>query len=798
MEKFFLNGTWNLRGGSYLVDGQIPGSLYSFLLNAGLMKNLHYRTNVLDAVKIANNEYVFYRNFDYKKNSEKVILVCEGIDTLCTLYLNGKEVGKTENMHRVYEFNVEDFLIDGTNEIKAVFLPLETYLQEEIDKQYIFGGGHSLNGMMFVRKAHSMLGWDWGPRLPDLGIWRDIYLINGDLPRILEFSILQTHADEKVFLTPKASSDKECDIEIVLTAPNGTRTYLKNGVKNQISDPQLWWPNGYGDHPLYTVTARLISNGKVIDEKSKRIGLRTLILRREKDEFGETFCHEINGVRIFAMGADYIPEDNVLQKITSERTRELLNACIFANHNTIRVWGGGFYPDEFFFDACDELGIVVFLDLMFACTLYPFGEEFSKNAIEEIRQNILRIKHHACIGLISGNNEIEEIFIYDSGRGVDEYKQGYIDFFEKEVKELITEIAPEIAYVPSSPSTHGGGIDPQNENAGDNHYWKSGSFHKIRDRYFRYLSEFGFQSFPCMKTIDSFCEEKDKNLFSRVMENHQRKAGENARMVMHIGEEYKYAESFESFLYLSQIYQSDYVKCAVEHLRRNRGRCMGALYWQLNDIWPCPSWSSIDYFGRFKALHYASKRFFAPVMISCRETGEFDSRKTVIDLLSIGYKTKAQLSVCNETLDALAGTVRWELLNAKSDVIENGEKAVIVSPLSAFTLDEIEFKDIDVDDCVFWYEFIVDGEVVSSGSSLFTKPKFFNFKDPSLIFERNGDEITVTSSCYARYVEIYSPDSDFILSDNFFDMKKGKKTIKIISGNPKSLTLRSVYDIAKN
>ena len=795
MEKFLLNGTWNMTGAGYNVDGEIPGSLYSFLLNAGLMENPLYRTNCLDAVKIANNEYTFTKTFSYEKGDNNVELVCEGVDTLCTIYLNGKEVGKTENMHREYRFDVTPYLVNGSNEIKAVFLALEDYIGAKFKENYIFGGSHCVLGMMYVRKAHCMLGWDWGPRLPDLGIWKDIYLVNSDLARVEKMEILQEHTNGKVFVIPSVAATKDCEISISITSPSGETFAMKNGEKNEVSCPELWWPNGYGKQPLYTVTAKIICGGKVIDEKSKRIGLRSMVLRREKDEYGETFCHEVNGVRIFAMGSDYIPEDNILTNITPERTRKLLEDCVFANHNTIRVWGGGYYPHEFFFDACDELGIIVFMDLMFACTLYPFGEEFSSNALEEIRQNVLRIKHHACIGLFSGNNEIEELFIYDSGKGIDEYRDGYFEFFEGEVKSLMDEIAPEVLYVPSSPSTYGGCVDPQNENAGDNHFWKTGSLAKLREHYFRYLSEYGFQSFPCMKTIDTFCEEEDKNLLSRVMENHQRKAHENARLLMLIGDEYKYATDFEILLYATQIYQADYVRTAAEHLRRNRGRCMGSLYWQLNDIWPCPSWSSIDYYGRYKALHYASKRFYAPVMISCKETGEFSTRKSVIDVLNITYETKAELTVANETLSDVSGLVKWQLVSASGEVLRSGEESLTVPALSSKAIKEIDFNHTDVSENYLWFEFVVDGKVVTYGSSLFTRPKFFNFKNPELKYEINGDEITVKANAYARAVEIYSPDSDFILEDNFFDMNKGERKIKVVKGEPKTIVLRSTYDI---
>lgn len=523
-------------------------------------------------------------------------------------------------------------------------------------------------------------------------------------------------------------------------------------------------------------------------------------LIRERDKFGESFCHEVNGVRFFAMGSDYIPEDNILSRITPERTEKLLLECKNANFNAIRVWGGGHYPNDDFFESCYRLGIVVFLDLMVAYAILPDNPDLISEFAKEIRENLSRVRHHACMAIISGNNECEEI-IYDkitSNTSIEKWKvTKYLEVYEDMIPDIIAEICPGIPHVPSSPSSAGHFIDTKNENIGDCHYWsvwhENLPFTEYRNHYFRYLSEFGFQSFPDEKTVNSFTLPSDRNVFSRVMEMRQWNNAANGKIVSYLSQTYRYPNNLSSFIYASQLLQAEAMRYAVEHLRRNRGRCMGTLYWQLNDIWPGVSWASIDYYGRFKALHYAAKRFYEPVMISCRETGETTTRPYVIlEPDWVDYETKAQLSVNNDTLEAVNGTVSWRLCRNDGSIILSGEKDVTVPPLSVLTLDELDFNKTDVKNNYFWYEFSGSN---SKGSVIFTVPKHFEFDDPCLMVKRDGDNIRVTAKNYAQKVNNYSEDEDFILSDNFFDMEAGERIVKILEGDPKNLAVRSVYDI---
>ncbi len=796
MDKIILNGIWELEGGKYRTQGEIPGSVYSILLKNGMMDDPFYRDNESKALEIMDNDYTFSRKFTFNCEFKKAILVCEGIDTLCDLYINGKKVATTDNMHRTYKFDVSEYLNEGENEIKA-FFPCFDKVIKECDKDIDLPTmAQPLKGFMHIRKAHCMSGWDWGPRLPDAGIWRDIYVMSADAPCIEDVKILQKHDNGKVALNIEVATSLECDLDIKVISPSGEEIKVENCKEIEIKNAELWWPNGYGKQNLYKVEVKAIKDGIVTDTNEKKIGLRTLSLCREKDEWGESFCHEINGVKIFAMGADYIPEDNILSRINKERTKTLLKDCIFANHNAIRVWGGGYYPDDYFFELCDELGLIVFLDCMFACVAYPFGEKFTENVSAEIYDNFKRIRHHACIGVISGNNEIEEIGYWWKD---EKLKEGYIELFEKTIPNILNEVCPEIPYVPSSPSSFGSFKDPDNENYGDSHYWMvwhgNLPFSEYRNHYFRYLSEFGFQSFPTMKTIEEFTLPEDRNPFSRVMELHQRNAAANGKILNYLSQTYLYPMSFETVIYASQLLQAEAMKYGVEHLRRNRGRCMGTLYWQLNDIWPVASWASIDSNGRYKALHYESRRFYEPIHISCEETGEYSVRNDITDERTIGYETKAKLFVNNDTLSDVNGIVEWKLCSADGKELQSGKEELSVKALSVANLEEIDFKTADVKTSYLWYAFKVDGEIVSSGTVLFTKPKHFNFVNPKLKVKIKGNEITVKSNAYARYVEVYDETGDIKLSDNFFDMNKGERKVKVLSGNPKGLKVRSVFDI---
>ena len=798
MQKISLNGIWNMSGGGYACSGTIPGSVCSFLLDAGLMEDPYYRENELQTLALLENPFTFSRTFSFHPDGSKVLLRCEGLDTICTISINGKEVASTWNMHRTFEFDVTDRLLDGENTITVHFDPAAPYVREMDQIRHLHSPPDAIDGFTYLRKAHCMFGWDWGPRIPDAGIWRNICLIIMDTPRITDCKVSQHHENGHAYLRVDVETSASCCLEAVLSAPNGTQSAVLCGEEFEVLDPQLWWPNGLGDQPLYHICISAKQEGVVVDTVTKTVGLRTLKLVREKDRYGESFYHEVNGVAFFAMGADYIPEDCILSRVTPERTRWLLQQCKDSHFNAIRVWGGGHYPDDAFFDLCDEFGLVVFLDLMVACGYLPDCENMRQDITAEVRDNLLRIRHHACIGVLCGNNEVEQ-FVFETPMEPD-IEANYLTLFEDVFPNLVKELCPALPYIPSSPTTCGHFVDPHNENYGDNHYWKvwheNEPYYAYRKHFFRYLSEFGFQSFPCEKTVNSFTLPEDRNVFSRIMERHQRNGNANGKILSYLSQTFLYPHDFGTLLYASQLLQATAIQYGVEHLRRNRGRCMGTLYWQLNDIWPVASWASIDYYGRYKALQYVARRFYAPVMISCDEVGETTTRANVNMQAHLhDYATTAALAVSNESRQEVKGVIHWALCDASSNVLCSGSQDVTVPALSSITFDRMDFHKTDVENNHLFYWLDVDGQTVSQGSVLFTAPKHYRFRNPQLSWELNGDTITVHASAYAKFVEIDSPDSDFILSDNYFDMEKGSYTVKILSGSPKTIRLRSVYDI---
>ena len=788
-----------MTGNGYDVTGQIPGSVYSFLyLDNGLLPDPYYRANEQLYTELSKGEYVFERTFDCACKGSAVFLVFEGLDTLCTVYLNGEKLGETYNMHLQYTFDVSGKLKAAGNVLQVVCHSATEWMKQKNAEAKLFGATDCMAGYPYVRKAHSSMGWDWGPRLPDAGIWRPVYLLEKDSAALSEVNVVQRHEKGEAYLTVHAKADGG-EVDISLLSPDGVCVSLPEGVETKIENPQLWWPNGLGKQPLYKVSVCLKEGGMVVDTQVKTIGLRDLKLVRKTDEFGESFYHEVNGVGVFAMGADYIPEDNLFRRINPQRTRTLLTHCKDCHFNAIRVWGGGYYPDDWFFELCDELGLLVFFDCMFACSVYDPDEKTMQSIEEEVRQNVARIRHHACLALVCGNNEIEWHFheyIAISGREDRERLQSvYLHLFEDLLPKILHEVAPWLPYIPSSPTSGGGFDNPNGEAKGDCHDWEA-DFLLIRGKFYRYVSEFGFQSFPCEKTVNTFTCEEDRNPFSFVMERHQRSFGGNELILTHLSRLYRYPNGFSAFLYATQLLQAEAVRYRVEHFRRHRGRCMGTLYWQLNDIWPVVSWASIDACGRYKALQYAAKRFYSPVLLSCEEVGRLQTQRFVNSEEGIVSKeVSMRLCVTNDTLQPVHGTVKWEICAADSTILSSGEEPVEVCPLSVAWLDKREFPELDVSTCHVTYRLLVDGEAVSQGSTLFTPPKHYNFLPPTLIGEVCGDEVIVCSDAYAKQVEIEGVDGDLILEDNYFDMEKGERRVRILSGTATAVRLRSVYDV---
>lgn len=806
MIKLSLDGAWDLKitgnapfGGETLA-AKIPGSVYSALLECNKMEDPYWRDNELKALEIMDNDFVFTKSFDLDMSGcDRILLSCEGLDTICALELNGRKIGQADNMHRIWEFDITEAVHPVGNELKLVFTSPTRYIADCDRRLFTDGSTDAMRGFPQIRKAHCMFGWDWGPRLPDVGVWRPISVIGIESGRLENVYVRQNHHDGIVELDFDTEVSGAGQVGISIEAPDGT-IFRYDGMPLVIEKPELWWPNGYGAQPLYTVRAILTDGSRELDSWERRIGLRTMTMDRSSDEWGEAFAHEVNGVKIFAMGADYIPEDNILSRVTPERTRKLLTECVAANFNAVRIWGGGYYPEDYFYDICDELGLLVWQDCMFACAVYELTPEFEENIRAEIADNTRRLRHHASLSLWCGNNELEWQHGFNAYRMTPKQKADYIRIFEYIIPQVIGQLDPQRFYWPSSPSSGGGFDDANDSNRGDTHYWDVWHglkpFSAYRDFHFRYASEFGFQSFPCLDTVKSFTQEGDRNIFSRVMEMHQRNSGANGKILYYLSSMYLYPYTFEHMLYASQLLQAEAIRYGVEHWRRNRGRCMGAIYWQLNDIWPVASWASIDYFGRWKALHYFAKRFFAPVMLSCLETGEMTKRPSCVAQPQ-PIRKSARLSVANETLQPVSGVARWALRDPLSGILQSGEYRVTVDALSSLWLDEMDFSSCDELSNYLSYEFVQDNKPVSSGTSLFCMPKHFNFQNPGLTVTRDGNTLSITASAYAKSVELYADGEDFVVSDNFFDMNAGTVTVSIVEGDPQNIKIRSVFDIGR-
>ena len=807
MQKLSLCGAWvlDIPGSAFpRVPAQVPGSVYHDLLTAGEIPDPFYRDNENEALKLMDNDFVYSRSFTVPASlleNDAVVLHCDGLDTLATVTVNGCLVGTAKNMHRTYEFDVKSVLRAGENEISVKFDSPTRFIKEAYALSRADGSSDAMVGFPLIRKAHCMFGWDWGPRLPDAGIWRDISILGVKTARIRDVHVLQFHEEGKVTLevnTHITELTGSADVKVSVTAPDGT-VFTAEGEKAvmEIEDPALWWPNGLGDQPLYTVTVEL---GDGLDSWSRRIGLRTLTVTRKKDQWGESFSHCVNGVDVFAMGADYIPEDNLLPRVNPERTRRLLEDAKAANMNCVRVWGGGYYPDDFFYDICDELGLLVWQDFMFACAVYNLTEDFEENIKAEFVDNIRRLRHHASLALWCGNNEMEQFVAQGEWVSSMAQKADYIKMYEYIIPKILKVEDPQTFYWPASPSSGGSFDEPQDPNRGDVHYWDVWHglkpFTDYRNYLFRYVSEFGFQSFPCMQTIEAFTAPEDRNVFSYVMEKHQRNASANGRIVSYLSQMYLYPRELTDLVYASQLLQAQAMQYGVEHWRRNRNdsRCMGAVVWQLNDCWPVASWASIDYYGRWKALHYYEKRFFAPVLISCHEEGIL-SQNTNVNAEPFDLKKTARLNVSNETLKPFTGKASWALRRPDASVIDSGSFEVNCPAMSAVWLPQQDFSDKATYDCYYSYA-LEDGQgnVVGEGTVLFCAPKHFHFADPQLEARIEGDEIVVTAKAYARSVELMA-GPDTLLSDNYFDMNAGTRRVKILRGNADSVKARSVYNI---
>ncbi len=809
--KQSLNGKWRLYNSSYDIKADVPGSLYTALLKEGLIDNPYYRENEYKSTAICDDdctyEYTFSLNNDIA-GSDKKLLKFYGIDTISTIYLNGSYIGSTNNMHREYSFDITDYVMNENNLLMVKIQSPNRYIKEKNEKTPLWGVSSTMAGYPHIRKAHYMFGWDWGPKLPDMGIWRNVEIIGVTGGIIDGVFVRQDHSKVKdhivsinIDITLSNTDERPLSVAAKITTPDGSEILMRSDssakkltLSCSVKDAQLWYPRGYGEQPLYGLSVELADSltGDICDEYCANIGLRTVTVSRENDSKGEEFAFVVNGIKIFAMGANYIPENQLIPKCSISKTERLLKQCCIANFNMIRVWGGGYYPDDWFYDACDRMGLLVWQDFMFACSVYKADVEFCETVKHELIDNVKRLRNHPSLAMWCGNNEIESMWQYWGIDSDPEYKKDYLRLFEVLIPKVLDFYDPVTFYWPSSPSSGGGFNDSGANNKGDSHYWDVWHGLKPFTEYykyqFRFCSEYGFESIPSIKTVLTFAEEQDLNLMGPVMEAHQKCEAGSEKIMYYLAQMSHYPYDFKGLIYATQMVQADAVRLNVENMRRNRGICMGSLYWQVNDSNPVISWSSIDYYHRWKALHYCAKRFYAPVLISA-DTSDLN---------------KIRLNVSSERQTTLVAAVKWRSRLNTGEIIAQGYADAIISPLSADYVATLTPAETGITEqlrahAYIEYSLIEKGMRLSGGTCMLVQPKAFRFVDPRLSFEitdmGNRFQICVCSDAFAKGVCLDLIQGDCLFSDNWFDLHGSSVNVYVSKANlPEGITAEEFAD----
>lgn len=799
------NWTFNQVGKNEWLPATVPGTVHTDLLANKKIEDPFYRLNELDQQWIDKVDWEYKTIFTVDKSflkRDKVVLDFEGLDTYADVFVNQEKVLSADNMFRQWQVDVKNLLKEGDNELHIVFRsPIIEGLKKYDANGFVYPGAENDQAergkveenkrvSIYTRKAGYHYGWDWGPRLVTSGIWKPVYLKAWDEATIENLQIVQHEvSDEKATFTAvfevdaikkanaviaiKNNEEKLASREVNLTA--GVKKY---SVDFEIAKPQLWWTNGLGEAHLYNLTGVLATIDRSVSQKT-RIGIRTLELVREKDEHGTSFYFKLNGHPVFMKGANYIPNDMFLPRVTEENYRTVIETAKNSNNNMLRVWGGGIYENDIFYDLCDENGILVWQDFMFACAMFPNNPEFLDNVKQEAIDNVKRLRNHPSIALWCGNNEILTAWnnwgwkktAREQGENVpDKVWQAYVDIFHKTLPDVVNEYDPSRSYWGSSPSS---GLGKQADLLnGDEHYWGvwwgKEPFETYATHVARFMSEYGFQSFPEMATVRKYAEPEDYDIYSEVMKSHQRSSIGNGTIEYYMLKEYKKPKDFESFLYVNHVLQANGIKFALEGHRRAMPFCMGSLYWQINDVWPVASWSSTDYYQNWKALQYYVKKGFSPVLVSPYEEG-----------------IKLKVAIVNDQLEPIQAELRLKMVDFDGQVIWEEAHLVDIPANSSdnyFNVNKNEWRykyRRKIKNLVFVAELIENGQLISKNNYYFLPFKNLNISAPQLEYSiakaDNGFNIVLKTDKLAKNLYLQIGDEEGFFSDNYFDLLPNEK-----------------------
>jgi beta-mannosidase len=769
---------------------RVPGCVHTDLLANGLIADPFYRDNESKLQWIGQTEWEYRTTFDVPASLLKrrhLELVFEGLDTYANVFLNERPLFDANNMFRTWRVDARQALKTGANTLRIRFRsPINEVLprMKELGYELPAVNDQGEKTSPHTRKAPYQYGWDWGPRFVTSGIWKPVTLEAWDDARLGDLHITQNQVGKDAAqLTAEVEviSSGALDAVLVVDDPADRNVNARQPVKLSegtnrfalklsIPNPSLWWPAGMGPQTLYTLRARLLVGGKPLDEATTRTGLRTLELRQQPDQDGKSFTFVINGVPVFARGANWVPADSFPTRVTRERYRRLLESARDANMNMLRVWGGGFYESDDFYELCDELGLMVWQDFMFACSMYPGDRAFLDSVRAEAEDNVRRLRNHPSIVIWVGNNEVETAWQHWGWKQNlpaklwDDYKK----IFHGVLPEVIAALDPTRPYWPSSPSSNLE-EDSDSQRMGDVHYWEvwhaAKPFTEYERQHPRFMSEYGFQSFPQIETVNAYTTASDHDIGSPVMLAHQKHPRGNQLIREYMLREYPEPKDFESFLYVSQVLQAEGIRVGAEHLRRIMPHNMGSLYWQLDDCWPVASWSSVDYFGRWKALQYYARRFYSPLLVSPHAEGD-----------------QIKFYVVSDRAEATPARLVVSLLDFDGHTLASTEKDLNVAALRGNSYLGLPVSELlegrDAKGIFLLSELLVNGRPVSSNEYFFRPFKELSLPAPrvstSVVATRGGFHLTLSSDKLARDVYLSSEGIEGFFSDNYFDLIPGR------------------------